>query len=184
MNVALSEILNSQLNSLAKTSEITKNLLMCIDNAISEKEDDNIENAPDEEMTVNTDALLKMRWAVKMVRQLEMKMCSAITSHFEKRNLSSVNVIESVLKEKFVNYNSSWEFVACVFVLIDNLIWKEWFLAREGGCEENYIANVNGSITYPIGQSLDETINYWGIFQWWLGNVSQRTLQTHGMIFS
>ena len=108
MNAAFSEILNSQLNSLAKTSEITKNLLtVCIDNAISEKEDDNIENAPDEEMTVNTDALLKMRWAVKMVRQLEMKMCSAITSHFEKRNLSSVNVIENVLKEKFVNYNSS-----------------------------------------------------------------------------
>ena len=51
MNVAFSEILNSQLNSLAKTSEITKNLLtVCIDNAISEKEDDNIENAPDEEM--------------------------------------------------------------------------------------------------------------------------------------
>ena len=50
MNVAFSEILNSQLNSLAKTSEITKNLLtVCIDNAISEKEDDNIENAPDEE---------------------------------------------------------------------------------------------------------------------------------------
>ena len=165
MNVAFSEILNSQLNSLAKTSEITKNLLtVCIDNAISEKEDDNIENAPDEEMTVSTDALLKMRWAVKMVRQLEMKMCSAITSHFEKRNLSSVNVIESVLKEKFVNYNSSWEFVACVFVLIDNLIWKEWFLAREGGCEENYIANVNGSIAYPIGQFLDETINYWVFF--------------------
>ena len=81
-----------------------------------------IENAPDEEMTVNMDTLLKMRWAVKMARQLEMKMCSAITSHFEKRNLSSVNVIESVLKEKFVNYNSSWEFVACVFVLIDILI--------------------------------------------------------------
>ena len=66
MNVAFSEIFNSQLNSLAKTSEITKNLLtVCIDNAISEKEDDNIENAPDEEMTFNTDALLKMHWAVK-----------------------------------------------------------------------------------------------------------------------
>ena len=49
MNVAFSEILNSQLNSLAKTSEITKNLLtVCIDNAISEKEeDDNIENVSD-----------------------------------------------------------------------------------------------------------------------------------------
>ena len=95
MNVAFSEILNSQLNSLAKTSEITKNLLtVCIDNAISEKEDDSIENAPDEEVTVNMDALLKMRWAVKMVRQLEMKMCSAITYHFEKCNLSSLNVIE------------------------------------------------------------------------------------------
>ena len=69
MNVAFSEILNSQLNSLAKTSEITKNLLtVCIDNAISEKEDDNIENVPNEEMTVNMDVLLKMRWAVKMVR--------------------------------------------------------------------------------------------------------------------
>ena len=56
MNVAFSEILNSQLNSLAKTSEITKNLLtVCIDNAISGKE----------EMTVNTDALVEMRWAVK-----------------------------------------------------------------------------------------------------------------------
>ena len=100
MNVAFSEILNSQLNSLAKTSEITKNLLtVCIDNAIFEKEDDNIENAPDEEMTVNMDVLLKMRWAVKMVRQLELKICSAITSHFEKRNLTSVSVIESVLKK-------------------------------------------------------------------------------------
>ena len=128
MNVAFSEILNSQLNSLAKTSEITKNLLtVCINNAISEREDDNIENVTDEEMTVNMDALLKMCWAVKMVRQLEMKMCSAITSHLEKSNLTSVNVIESVLKEKFVNYYSSWEFVACIFVLIDNLIWKEWF---------------------------------------------------------
>ena len=93
-----------------------------------------------------------------------MKMCSVITSHFEKRNLTSVNVIESVLKEKFVNYNSSWEFVTCVFILIDNLIWKEWFLAREDGCEENYIANVNSSITYPIRQFLDETINYWVFF--------------------
>ena len=127
MNSAFREILNSQLNN--KTSEISKNLLtVYIENAISEKEqDDNVENAPDEEMTVNMDALLNMRWAVKMVRQLEMKTCSAITSHFEKRNLTSVNVIESVLKEKFINYNSSWEFVACFFVLIGNLIWKEWF---------------------------------------------------------
>ena len=99
-----------------------------------------------------------------MVRQLEMKMCSAITSHFEKCNLTSVSVTKSVLKETFINYNSSWEFVACVFVLIDNLIWKEWFLAREGGCEENYIANINSSIAYPIGQFLDETINYWVFF--------------------
>ena len=70
MNAAFSEILNSQLNSLAKTSEITKNLLtVCIDNAISEKEeDDNIENASDEEMTINMDSLLKMHWAVKMAR--------------------------------------------------------------------------------------------------------------------
>ena len=62
MNVAFSEILNSQLNSLAKTSEITKNLLtVCINNAISEKEeDDNIEKASDEEMTVNMNGLLKM----------------------------------------------------------------------------------------------------------------------------
>ena len=112
MNVAFIEILNSYLNTLAKTSEITKNLLIvCIDNAISEKEDDNNENASDEEMTVNMDALLKMRWAVKMVRQLEIKMCSAITSHFKKRNLSCVNVTKSVLKEKFVNYNS--HFYSC-----------------------------------------------------------------------
>ena len=56
--------------------KITKNLLtVCIDSAISEKEeDDDIENASDEEMTVNMEALLKMHWAVKMVRQLEMKM--------------------------------------------------------------------------------------------------------------
>ena len=73
-------------------------------------------------------------------------------------------LLKSILKEKFVNYNSSWEFVACVFVLIDNLIWKEWFLAREGGCKENYIANVNGSIAYPIGQFLDETIKLLGFF--------------------
>ena len=92
MNSAFSEILNSQLNSLAKTSEITKNLLtVCINKAISEKqEDDNVENVPDEEMTVNMDALLKMYWAVKMVRQLEMKMCSAITSHLEKCNQSNL----------------------------------------------------------------------------------------------
>ena len=64
MNSAFSEILNSQLNSLAKTPEITENLLtVYIDNAISEKEDDNIENASDEEMTVNMEALLKMCWA-------------------------------------------------------------------------------------------------------------------------
>ena len=111
-------------------------------------------------MTVNMDALLKMRWAIKMVRQLEMKTCSAITSHLEKRNLTSVNIIESVLKEKFINCNSSWEFVACVFVLIDNLIWKEWFLACEGGFKENYIANINRSIVYPIRQFLNEIINY------------------------
>ena len=85
MNVVFGEILNSQLNSLAKTSEITKNLTVCIDNAISEKEEvDNIENSPDEEMTVNMDALLKICWTVKMVKQLEIKMCSAITSHLEK----------------------------------------------------------------------------------------------------
>ena len=54
----------------------------------------------------------------------------------------------------------SWEFVTCVFVLIDNLVWKEWFLARESGCEENYIASVNRGIAYPIWQILVETINY------------------------
>ena len=108
---------------MAKTSEITKILLtVCIDNAISEKEDDNVENAPDEEMTVNKNTILKMRWAIKIVRQLEMKTCSVTTSHLEKRNLTSVNVIESVLKEKFINYNSSWEFVTYVFILIDNHI--------------------------------------------------------------
>ena len=137
--------------------------MLCIDKAISEK-DYNVENVPDEEMTVNMDALLKMHWAVKMVRQLEMKTCSAITSHSKKCNLTSVNVIESMLKEKFINYNSSWGFVTCVFVLIDNLIWKEWFLPHDGGCKENYIANVNSSIAYPIGQFLDETINYWVFF--------------------
>ena len=74
MNASFSEILNSQLNSLTKTSEITKNLLtVCIDNAISKKEDDNVENAPDEEMTVNIDAILKMRWTVKWLDNLKSK---------------------------------------------------------------------------------------------------------------
>ena len=82
----------------------------------------------------------------------------------EKCRLTSVSIVESVIKEKFVNYNSSWEFVACVFVLINNLIWKEWFLAREGGCEKNYIASVNSGIAYPIGQILAETTNYWVFF--------------------
>ena len=102
-----------------------------------------------------------------------------------------MNVIESVLKEKFINYNSSWEFVACVFILIDNLIWKEWFLACEGECEENYIANINSSIAYPIRQFLDETINYWVFLKnssntWYdfLGNCSEILQQLYDFILT
>ena len=57
-----------------------------------------------------------------------------------------------------------WEFVACVFVLIDSLVWKEWFLARKSGCKENYIVSVNSGIAFPIWKILAETINYWIFF--------------------
>ena len=61
-----------------------------------------------------------------MVRKLEIETCSAITAYLEKYHITSVN-IENVIKEKFAVCHFSWEFVACVFVLIKNLVWKEWF---------------------------------------------------------
>ena len=181
MSASFCEILNSPTNSLAKNSEITKNLVaVCINEAIAERaEDDDTDYVADEEMTVDKIALWKMCWAVKTVKQLNGATCFAITSHLEKRHLISVNVIESVIKEKFASYDSSWEFVACVFVLIDILVWKEWCLAREGEYEENYIAGVNSSIAYPIWQFLDETVNYWVFFNGgWVMFLNDSSLNT------
>ena len=152
MSASFCEILNSQTNSLAKNSEITKNLVaVCINEAIAERaEDDDNDYVSDEEMTVDKIALWKMCWAVKTVRQLNGATCFAITSHLEKSHLISVNVIESVIKEKFASYDSSWEFVACVFVLIDILVWKEWCLAREGELANFSLITLSKTVIYVV----------------------------------
>ena len=84
--------------------------------------------------------------------------------HFVKRNFNSAETVINVINEHFDHYQSSWEFVISVFVLIDILVWKEGRIALENEEYENYRANVNSKIAAHLSEILDGTVSFWVIF--------------------
>ena len=119
------EILNSQLNSLEKISK---------------------------QHTVCLCKLLIMRWGklllilgmMKKKEKMFRRICSyykkcmnhcetynEIIHQFVKSNFNSAETVIRVINEHFDHYQISWEFVVCVFVLIDILVRKEGRIALE-----------------------------------------------------
>ena len=161
MSASFCEILNSQINSLAKNKQITDDLLLkTIENALSENAVDFNE---EEDVSMEIIVFRKLYGSIAVERFNHRNTCADITRHFEKSSFISSDIIIRVINELFDHYRSSWEYVVCLFVLIDILVWKEGIMAQDGEYE-NYRANVNSKIATPISETFAGTIAIWVFF--------------------
>ena len=134
-----------------------------IENALSENVVD-FNEEEEEDVSVNIIILRKMYGSIAVERFTHCDTCTDITHHFEKSNIISTETVIRVINELFGHYQSSWEFVVCVFVLIDILVWREGIMAHDDDESENYRANVNSKIASPISEILDSAIGFWVFF--------------------
>ncbi len=161
MSASFCEILNSQINSLAKNKQITDDLLLkTIENALSENAVDFNE---EEDVSMEIIVFRKLYGSIAVERFNHCNTCADITRHFEKSSFISSDIIIRVINELFDHYRSSWEYVVCLFVLIDILVWKEGIMAQDGEYE-NYRANVNSKIATPISETFAGTVAIWVFF--------------------
>ena len=108
--------------------------------------------------------LQKMRGAIVTMKFAHCETYNKIIHHFVKSNFNSTETVIRVINQLFDHFQNSWEFVVCVFVLINILVWKEGRITLENEEHENYRANVNSKIGSPLSEILDGTVGFWVFF--------------------
>ena len=99
-----------------------------------------------------------MRGAIVTMKFAHCETYNEIAHHFVKINFNSTETVVFVINELFDHYQISWEFVVCVFVLIDIIMRKEGRIALENEEHENYRVNVNSKIASPLSEILDGAV--------------------------